>query len=118
MAASIEKYNTTMKIGQTQTLESDKSGYYVSWSSSNESALTVTGRGQTATVTAVGVGTATITHVYHNYWGRNPREDTATITVTADPITGVTLTGEDTVKAFDSIKLTAKTEPVGLQLLH
>lgn len=113
MAASIEKYNTTMKIGQTQTLESDKSGYYVSWSSSNESALTVTGRGQTATVTAVGVGTATITHVYHNYWGRNPREDTATITVTADPITGVTLTGEDTVKAFDSIKLTAKTEPVG-----
>ena len=113
MAASIEKYNTTMKIGQTQTLESDKSGYYVSWSSSNESALTVTGRGQTATVTAVGVGTATITHVYHNYWGGNPREDTATITVTADPITGVTLTGEDTVKAFDSIKLTAKTEPVG-----
>ena len=25
----------------------------------------------------------------------------------------MTLTGEDTVKAFDSIKLTAKTEPVG-----
>lgn len=108
MAVSIEGYEATMKIGQTQKLRSNKSGYYVSWSSSDKSVLTVTGSGQSATVTAVGVGSATITHVYHNYWGENRREDYATITVTADPITGVTLTGEDTVKAFDSIKLTAK----------
>ena len=118
MAASIKNYNTTMKIGQTQTLESDKtSSYYAAkWETSNSAILQVTGSGQTATVTAVGVGTATITHKYYytTYYGLQQGNDTAEITViTADPITGVTLTGEDTVKAFDSIKLTAKTEPVG-----
>ncbi len=97
MAASIKNYNITMKIGQTQTLRSDESGYYQSWSSSNTSALTVTGNGQAATVTAVGVGTATITYEYYD-WGW--KKDTATITVTADPITGVTLTGENEVKLF------------------
>lgn len=97
MAAFIEGYSTTMKIGQTQTLRSNKSGYYVSWSSLNENVLTVNGSGQTATVTAVGVGTATITYEYYD-WGW--KKDTATITVTADPITGVTLTGENEVKLF------------------
>lgn len=116
MAASIKNYDATMKIGQTQTLKSDQSGASESWTSSNERVLTVTGSGQTATVTAVGVGTATITHKYYynTYYGWRQGNDKAEITViTADPITGVTLTGEDTVKAFDSIKLTAVTEPVG-----
>ena len=116
MAASIKNYNTTMKIGQTQTLRSDQSGASESWTSSNERVLTVTGSGQTAMVTAVGVGTATITHKYYynTYYGWRQGNDKAEITViTADPITGVTITGDDTVKAFDSIKLTAKTEPVG-----
>ena len=112
MAASIEGYNATMKIGETQRLRSDEGGYSASWSSSNTSVLTVTGSGWTAMVTAVGVGTATITH-YNTIYGWKQDYDTATITVTADPITGVTLTGENTVKAFDSIKLTAVTEPVG-----
>lgn len=118
MAASIEGYNANMKIGQTQTLRSNKnSSYYAAdWETSDPAILQVTGSGKTAVVTAVGVGTATITHSYYTYeesWIGDWKTDTATITVTADPITGVTLTGEDTVKAFDSIKLTAKTEPVG-----
>ena len=108
MAASIKNYNDTMKIGQTQTLRSDKSGYYQSWSSSNTNALTVTGNGQAATVTAVGVGTATITYEYYD-WGW--KKDTATITVTADPITGVTLTGENEVKLFGRVQLTANLQP-------
>ena len=108
MAASIKNYNDTMKIGQTQTLRSDKSGYYQSWSSSNTNALTVTGNGQAATVTAVGVGTATITYEYYD-WGW--KKDTATITVTADPITGVTLTGENEVKLFGQVQLNANLQP-------
>ncbi len=108
MAASIEGYNATMKIGQTQNLRSDKRGYYVSWSSSDESVLTVTGSDETATVTAVGVGRATITHTYYRSgW----KYDTATITVTADPITGVTLTGENEVKLFGRVQLTANLQP-------
>ena len=97
MAASIKNYDATMKIGQTQTLRSDEGGYSARWTSSNTSALTVTGNGQTATVTAVGVGTATITHryYYNTIYGWKQDYDTATITVTADPITGVTLTGEN-----------------------
>ena len=82
MAASIEGYNATMKIGETQRLESDEGGYSASWSSSNTSVLTVTGRGWTAMVTAVGVGTATITH-YNTIYGWKQDYDTATITVTA-----------------------------------
>ncbi|WP_373245059.1 Ig-like domain-containing protein [Lacrimispora indolis] len=118
MAASIEGYNANMKIGQTQTLRSNKNSSYhaADWETSDPAILQVTGSGKTAVVTAVGVGTATITHSYYTYeesWIGDWKTDTATITVTADPITGVTLTGEDTVKAFDSIKLTAKTEPVG-----
>lgn len=97
-----------MKIGQTQTLRSNKSGYYVSWSSLNENVLTVNGSGQTATVTAVGVGTATITYEYYD-WGW--KKDTATITVTADPITGVTLTGENEVKLFGQVQLNANLQP-------
>lgn len=108
MAAFIEGYSTTMKIGQTQTLRSNKSGYYVSWSSLNENVLTVNGSGQTATVTAVGVGTATITYEYYD-WGW--KKDTATITVTADPITGVTLTGENEVKLFGQVQLNANLQP-------
>lgn len=68
MAASIEGYNATMKIGETQRLRSDEGGYSASWSSSNTSVLTVTGSGWTAMVTAVGVGTATITH-YNTIYG-------------------------------------------------
>ncbi len=108
MAASIEGYSTTMKIGQKQNLRSDKRGYYVSWSSSDESVLTVTGSDETATVTAVGVGRATITHTYYRSgW----KHDTATIIVTADPITGVTLTGENEVKLFGRVQLTANLQP-------
>ena len=108
MAASIEGYNATMKIGQKQNLRSDKRGYYVSWSSSDESVLTVTGSDETATVTAVGVGRATITHTYYRSgW----KHDTATIIVTADPITGVTLTGENEVKLFGRVQLTANLQP-------
>lgn len=108
MAASIEGYNATMKIGQKQNLRSDKRGYYVSWSSSDESVLTVTGSDETATVTAVGVGRATITHTYYRSgW----KHDTATIIVTADPITGVTLTGENEVKLFGQVQLNANLQP-------
>ena len=113
MAASIEGYSTTMKIGQTQTLRSDESGDSARWTSSNMSALTVTGNGQTATVTAVGVGTATITHRYYykTFFGWKQDYDTATITVTADPITGVTLTGENEVKLFGQVQLNANLQP-------
>ena len=110
MAASIEGYNATMKIGETQRLESDEGGYSASWSSSNTSVLTVTGRGWTAMVTAVGVGTATITH-YNTIYGWKQDYDTATITVTADPITGVTLTGDNKVKLFGQVQLNANLQP-------
>ena len=113
MVASIKNYDATMKIGQTQTLRSDEGGYSARWTSSNTSALTVTGNGQTATVTAVGVGTATITHryYYNTIYGWKQDYDTATITVTADPITGVTLTGENEVKLFGRVQLTANLQP-------
>lgn len=113
MAASIKKYDATMKIGQTQTLKSDQSGASTRWTSSNENILKVTGNGQTATVTAVGVGTATITHKYYynTIYGWKQDYDTATITVTADPITGVTLTGENKVKLFEQVQLTAHLQP-------
>ena len=110
MAASIEGYNATMKIGETQRLRSDEGGYSASWSSSNTSVLTVTGSGWTAMVTAVGVGTATITH-YNTIYGWKQDYDTATITVTADPITGVTLTGDNKVKLFGQVQLNANLQP-------
>ena len=55
-----------------------------------------------------GVGRATITHTYYRSgW----KHDTATIIVTADPITGVTLTGENEVKLFGRVQLTANLQP-------
>ena len=61
-------------------------------------------------VTAVGVGTATITH-YNTIYGWKQDYDTATITVTADPITGVTLTGDNKVKLFGQVQLNANLQP-------
>ena len=61
-------------------------------------------------VTAIGVGTATITH-YNTIYGWKQDYDTATITVTADPITGVTLTGDNKVKLFGQVQLNANLQP-------
>ncbi len=114
---------TSMKVGQTQSITTpsvnDSCDEY-EWYSDNTNVVQISNRKKkTAQIKAITAGTATITYKYcvnsnwlwhsHDMSGNNK----VTITVTADPITGVTLTGEDTVKAFDSIKLTAKTEPVG-----
>ena len=113
-----------MKVGQTQSvttpLVNDICDEY-EWYSDNTNVVQISNqKKKTAQIKAITAGTATITYKYcvnssnwlwhsHDMSGNNK----VTITVTADPITGVTLTGEDTVKAFDSIKLTAVTEPVG-----
>lgn len=114
---------TSMKVGQTQSITTpsvnDNCNEY-EWYSDNTNVVQISNqKKKTAQIKAITAGTATITYKYcvnsswlwhsHDMSGNNK----VTITVTADPITGVTLTGEDTVKAFDSIKLTAKTEPVG-----
>lgn len=115
---------TSMKVGQTQSvttpLVNDICDEY-EWYSDNTNVVQISNKKKkTAQIKAITAGTATITYKYcvnsnwllwhsHDMSGNNK----VTITVTADPITGVTLTGEDTVKAFDSIKLTAVTEPVG-----
>ena len=114
---------TSMKVGQTQSITTpsvnDNCNEY-EWYSDNTNVVQISNqKKKTAQIKAITAGTATITYKYcvnsswlwhsHDMSGNNK----VTITVTADPITGVTLTGDDTVKAFDSIKLTAKTEPVG-----
>ena len=114
---------TSMKVGQTQSITTpsvnDNCDEY-EWYSDNTNVVQISNqKKKTAQIKAITAGTATITYKYcvnsswlwhsHDMSGNNK----VTITVTADPITGVTLTGDDTVKAFDSIKLTAKTEPVG-----
>ena len=112
-----------MKVGQTQSITTpsvnDNCDEY-EWYSDNTNVVQISNqKKKTSQIKAITAGTATITYKYcvnsswlwhsHDMSGNNK----VTITVTADPITGVTLTGDDTVKAFDSIKLTAKTEPVG-----
>ena len=109
---------TSMKVGQTQSITTpsvnDNCDEY-EWYSDNTNVVQISNqKKKTAQIKAITAGTATITYKYcvnsswlwhsHDMSGNNK----VTITVTADPITGVTLTGDDTVKAFDSIKLTAK----------
>ena len=82
-----------------------------SWTSNDTSIATVSG----GTVTGVSAGTVTITHKYcvsENYHtSSSQKTETFTVTVQAVAPTAVSLSGADTVAAFDSISLTANFTP-------
>ncbi|WP_417410591.1 InlB B-repeat-containing protein [Hominenteromicrobium sp.] len=115
--AARESYS--VKVGKTVTLRGTSNSrwgcdYTQKWQSSNAAVASVSDSG---VVTGKSAGTVTISHTYcssdhWSYWHHNVQTETFTVTVT-EPVapTGITLTGEDTVKVYDSIQLTASLTP-------
>ena len=73
---------TTVAVGETITLTSDKGFPNHSWSSNKSKVATVSGNGRTATVEGVSAGDVTITHTYTSLKGSQSSE-TYNVTVTA-----------------------------------
>lgn len=115
--AARESYS--VKVGKTVTLRGTSNSswgcdYTQKWQSSNAAVASVSDSG---VVTGKSAGTVTISHTYcssdhWSYWHHNVQTETFTVTVT-EPVapTGITLTGADTVKVYDSIQLTASLTP-------
>lgn len=116
--AARESYS--VKVGKTVTLRGTRNpwrcDYTQEWQSSNVAVASVSDSG---VVTGNSAGTVTISHTYcsSDYWSdfswhHNVQTETFTVTVT-EPVapTGITLTGADTVKVYDSIQLTASLTP-------
>ena len=116
--AARESYS--VKVGKTVTLRGTRNpwrcDYTQEWQSSNAAVASVSDSG---VVTGNSAGTVTISHTYcsSDYWSdfswhHNVQTETFTVTVT-EPVapTGITLTGADTVKVYDSIQLTASLTP-------
>ena len=109
----------TVTVGSTVTIPGSSNAnaycrYSGSWTSSDKRIATVSG----GVVTGVKAGTATISHTYcgkedyHYSYDHSTTTETFTVTVRAKAAaTGVTITGENTVKVYDTITLTAAVQP-------
>ena len=79
---AITASKSQIKVGETLTLNGTE-GYSSSWTSSDSSVASVSGRGNTATVTGVGAGTVTITHKYYKNYSQKTETYQITVTSTA-----------------------------------
>ena len=106
----------TIKVGETITLDSSDvgRGYTHKWTVNKKNIVTLNSKsGSSITVTGEGVGTATVTdtYSYNRYWS-----DTKTYTITVNAAvtpTGISISGADTVKQFQTTQLTANLTPEG-----
>ncbi len=100
----------TITVGQTITLTSSYDWYTHSWTTDNADVATVVGKGSSATVTGVAEGDAVITDTVSSFLGTS--KDTYTIhVVAATPATSVSISGADSVTQFETLQLTAVTDP-------
>ena len=89
-------------------------GYTHKWTVNKKNIVTLNSKsGSSITVTGEGVGTATVTdtYSYNRYWS-----DTKTYTITVNAAvtpTGISISGADTVKQFQTTQLTANLTPEG-----
>ena len=106
----------TVKVGETITLTGNESGYYHRWNSSSNQIAKITSGTNTSTAVITGVkkGTVTITHRYYDSTTGYYATETITLKVISgneQPLAAVTVNGENTVKVFSTITLTAAVTP-------
>lgn len=113
-----------IKVGEKITLDSNdvEYGYYYNyshnWTVDKGNVVKLNSKsGSSITVTGEGVGTATVTdtYTYSSFMGGSKRgTKTYTINVTAAVTpTGISISGADTVKQFQTTQLTANLTPEG-----
>lgn len=113
----------TVRVGEKITLDSSDVEYrYYSythtWTVNKKNIVNLSSKsGSSITVTGEGVGTATVTdtYTYSSFMGGSKRDTkTYTINVTAAVTpTGISISGADTVKQFQTTQLTANLTPEG-----
>ena len=107
----------TVKVGQQISLSNNyEDNFYFSythnWSSDNEDIATVSGSKNNATVTGVAVGETTVKdEVTSRYGGTIETIEYTIHVIAATPATSVSISGADSVTQFDTLQLTAVTDP-------
>lgn len=107
--------NRTIRVGDTITLTSrdvDKYNYYNhNWTVEDGSKVKLNKTsGVSITVTGLQEGTTIVTDTYSWRWEKEIKEYTITVNSAVAP-TGISISGEDTVKQFQTTQLTANLTP-------
>ena len=121
--ATVANNSIELKVGEKATLDSsdvEDWGYnhQYKWTVNKKNIVNLSSKsGSSITVTGEGVGTATVTdtYTYSSFMGWSKRgTKTYTINVTAAVTpTGISISGADTVKQFQTTQLTANLTPEG-----
>ena len=121
--ATVANNSIELKVGEKATLDSSDVedwgyNYQHKWTVNKKNIVNLSSKsGSSITVTGEGVGTATITdtYTYSSFMGGSKRDTkTYTINVTAAVTpTGISISGADTVKQFQTTQLTANLTPEG-----
>ena len=121
--ATVTNNSIELKVGEKATLDSsdvEDWGYnhQHKWTVNKKNIVNLSSKsGSSITVTGEGVGTATVTdtYTYSSFMGGSKRgTKTYTINVTAAVTpTGISISGADTVKQFQTTQLTANLTPEG-----
>ena len=121
--ATVANNSIELKVGEKATLDSsdvEDLGYnhQHKWTVNKKNIVNLSSKsGSSITVTGEGVGTATVTdtYTYSSFMGGSKRgTKTYTINVTAAVTpTGISISGADTVKQFQTTQLTANLTPEG-----
>ena len=121
--ATVANNSIELKVGEKATLDSsdvEDWGYnhQHKWTVNKKNIVNLSSKsGSSITVTGEGVGTATVTdtYTYSSFMGGSKRgTKTYTINVTAAVTpTGISISGADTVKQFQTTQLTANPTPEG-----
>ena len=121
--ATVANNSIELKVGEKATLDSsdvEDWGYnhQHKWTVNKKNIVNLSSKsGSSITVTGEGVGTATVTdtYTYSSFMGGSKRDTkTYTINVTAAVTpTGISISGADTVKQFQTTQLTANLTPEG-----
>ena len=121
--ATVANNSIELKVGEKATLDSSDVedwgyNYQHKWTVNKKNIVNLSSKsGSSITVTGEGVGTATVTdtYTYSSFMGGQKRgTKTYTINVTAAVTpTGISISGADTVKQFQTTQLTANLTPEG-----
>ena len=118
--ATVANNSIELKVGEKATLDSNVEdwgyNYQHKWTVNKKNIVNLSSKsGSSITVTGEGVGTATVTDIYtySSFMGGSKRgTKTYTINVTAAVTpTGISISGADTVKQFQTTQLTANFTP-------
>ena len=121
--ATVANNSIELKVGEKATLDSSdvedwSYNHQHKWTVNKKNIVNLSSKsGSSITVTGEGVGTATVTdtYTYSSFMGGSKRgTKTYTINVTAAVTpTGISISGADTVKQFQTTQLTANLTPEG-----